>query len=409
MSGKRTFVSFGFGPITSGLFLYEAAQSGSFDRLVVAEIMPELVNAIRSNGGSYALNVATANGIEVHTIDGVELLNPMDEADRPVLLEALAEAQEISTALPSVNFFDRGEHSVARLLAKAFEIKTKTNGPQAVIYTAENNNHAAEALEQAVSSHLPEELDISGHVQYLNTVIGKMSGVVQDPEQIQSDGLAPMVPNWTRAFLVEEFNRILISKITLDHFERGIQVFAEKPDLMPFEEAKLFGHNATHASLGYWAGKKNLRFMSDCTRFPALIKTATDAFVHESGGSLIDAYHGLDPLFTPEGYTAYVNDLMERMMNPWLRDQVARVTRDPARKLGWNDRLIGTMRLALRHDIAPARYAMGAAAAISDLDQELPEFAETWKSDSQYNQEEAEQILCAIREAKQPLEDLLKQ
>ena len=58
---------------------------------------------------------------------------------------------------------------------------------------------------------------------------------------------------------------------------------------------------------------------------------------------------------------------MVRMTNPWLQDAVARVIRDPQRKLAWNDRLIGTMRLALDANIEPKRYARGAAAACAHL------------------------------------------
>ena len=76
----------------------------------------------------------------------------------------------------------------------------------------------------------------------------------------------------------------------------------------------------------------------------------------------------MDPLFTRDGYTEYADDLLLRMTNPFLRDSVERVGRDPRRKLGWDDRLIGTMRVALRHDIEPWRYAVGAAAALATLD-----------------------------------------
>ena len=64
-------------------------------------------------------------------------------------------------------------------------------------------------------------------------------------------------------------------------------------------------------------------------------------------------------------------DLMERMVNPWLNDLVARVIRDPRRKLGWNDRLIGTMRLVLDAGIAPRRFAEGAAAALAIVGGEI--------------------------------------
>jgi mannitol-1-phosphate/altronate dehydrogenase len=59
------------------------------------------------------------------------------------------------------------------------------------------------------------------------------------------------------------------------------------------------------------------------------------------------------------------------MTNPFLVDMIERVTRDTERKLGWNDRLIGTMRVALDQGIAPRRYALGAAAALVQLDPDI--------------------------------------
>jgi mannitol-1-phosphate/altronate dehydrogenase len=56
------------------------------------------------------------------------------------------------------------------------------------------------------------------------------------------------------------------------------------------------------------------------------------------------------------------------MTNPFLVDLIERVTRDTERKLGWNDRLAGTMRMALEQGVLPRRYALGAAAALVHLD-----------------------------------------
>ena len=78
-----------------------------------------------------------------------------------------------------------------------------------------------------------------------------MSGVISSEEEMRSLGLAPLVPGFDRCVLVEEFNRILVSRVTLPGFTRGIRVFEEKDDLLPFEEAKLYGHNAIHALLGF--------------------------------------------------------------------------------------------------------------------------------------------------------------
>jgi mannitol-1-phosphate 5-dehydrogenase len=370
---SRTFVGFGFGAIQSGLFLYEAFKSGNFDRLVVAEVMSDVVDAIRKNDG-YSVNVASSSGIKQHCFQGLEIYNPTVSKDWKKLVDALAEADEIATALPSVDFYDRGETSVAKLLREGFSKKQN----QAVVYTGENNNHAAEILEELVGSQR--------NVQFLNTVIGKMSGVVTDPEQIASDTLGPMTPASSRAFLVEQFNRILITQITLPGFQRGITAFEEKPDLLPFEEAKLYGHNATHALLGYLANERGCLFMSDAPK--ELRALAHTAFLKESGAALIKKYDGIDPLFTPTGFKSYVDDLMERMMNPYLRDQVERVIRDPRRKLGWNDRLIGTMRLCLSQGIAPDRFAIGARSTLRYLSkqEQIPDYLtlleEIWKNNS---------------------------
>jgi mannitol-1-phosphate 5-dehydrogenase len=368
MAEKRTFVGFGFGAIQSGLFAYEAWRSGHFDRLVVAEVMPQVVATVRGNGGRYGLNVAAPTGIERHTVGPIEIRNPNDEADREVLIAAVAEAAELATALPSVKFYGEGKPGdVVDILARGLNRKrADAKLPAAVIYTGENHNHAAEILTQALAPRMGGSL-AAARVQVLNTVIGKMSGVVTDPAQMAEQALQPLAPDAPRAFLVEAFNRILITKIDLPGFRRGIDVFEEKNDLLPFEEAKLYGHNATHALIGYLLRGEGAVYMSEASQKPAVLNLAREAFLLESGGALCRKYNGLDRLFTAAGYRDYVVDLLERMTNPHLRDAVERITRDTRRKLGWDDRLVGTMRLALGQGIEPLRYARGAAAAVRQL------------------------------------------
>ena len=90
------------------------------------------------------------------------------------------------------------------------------------------------------------------------------------------------------------------------------------------------------------------------------------AFLNESGAALIARYAQLgDPLFTPDGFRAYVEDLIERMTNPYLGDTVARATRDPLRKLGYSDRLFGAMRLCLSQGVQPVCLAAGALAGLA--------------------------------------------
>jgi mannitol-1-phosphate 5-dehydrogenase len=371
LAGRRTFVGFGFGPIQTGLFLSEAFASGGFGRLVVAEIVPDWVAAIRRTGKQFSINVAHRDRVEVVTVSPVEIADPASELDRQLLVQAIATADEMATALPSVEYYvSENPGSVHRLLARGLRAKARKAGPPAVIYTGENNNHAAETLEALVLEEVPqdERTAVAARVRFLNTVIGKMCQLVSDPQEIRDYGLMPLSPELPRAVLVEAFNRILVSKIRFDdRFVRGITVFEEKEDLLPFEEAKLYGHNATHALGGYLGALAGVDRVADLGTVPGLVPLIRAAFMKESGEALVRKYKGVDPLFTQAGYRRYAEDLLARMMNPLLRDTTERVTRDTVRKLGWDDRLIGTMRLALTQGIQPRRYALGAAAALAAL------------------------------------------
>ena len=315
--------------------------------------------------------MAGLDGIDSYSVGPIEIYNPMEIADNAKLVRAVAESSEIATALPSVDFYDRpGSGNVLEILAAGIILKTEDPSlPAAVVYTGENNNHAAEILSAALEARLGIKLQ-TARVQILNTVIGKMSGIVTDANQIREQALKEVSPGLQKAYLVEKFNRIQISRINLPGFSRGIEVFEEKDDLLPFEEAKLYGHNAAHALLGSMLKINNAKFISEATCRPDIMELARDAFLHESGVALCHKYAGIDPLFTADGFSAYVHDLLSRMVNPNLRDSVDRVTRDMRRKLGWNDRIAGTMRLCIAQGITPWRYARGAAAAIRILAEE---------------------------------------
>ncbi|GEM_PF-131158 len=427
MSEKgKTFVGFGFGPIQSGLFLYEASRSGNFNRFVVVDVDTELVDALRKNGGTYYINIARENGIDTEEISGVEIFNPNVPEDREHIIEAISQSDEMCTALPSVGFYDRGESAnVARLIAEGL-IRRWRRQPAVmkptIVYSAENNNHAAEILLEGIKRKIGETAEIRGtgqigeiggtgqigeiggsydyayedeaglfdSLQCLNTVIGKMSGVIRDAETIEELSLAPFVPGVERAFLVEEFNKIYISRIRLKGYSRGIEVFIEKDDLLPFEEAKLYGHNSIHALIAYLGDVKGYTTIAEAGRDAWIMERARKAFLEESGGALVRKYEKLgDALFTDWGYMGYAEDLLKRMVNPFLHDSIERVGRDRPRKLGMEDRIFGTMRLALEYGIEPINLSLGAAAAIvsmirrrdtgSKRELVFPEDTESWR------------------------------
>ena len=303
------------------------------------------------------------------------LFRSASEPDRQRLVEAIAEAEEIGTAIPSVEHYVSAKPaSIHSILAAGLSQKADRGGPRAIVYAAENHNHAAEILESQVWNEIHESHRgaARSQVRFVNTVIGKMSQVVSDPAEIKARGLVTIAPDFPRAFLVESFNRILISRVRFDEtFHRGIAVFEEKDDLLPFEEAKLYGHNATHALAGYIGALVGVQRVMDLREMPGIISFLRAAFIEDSGEALIRKHPGIDALFTREGYCQYADDLLERMTNPFLMDTIERVTRDPERKLGWNDRLIGTMRVAVANGVQPRRYAFGVAAALVAMNRSI--------------------------------------
>lgn len=342
----KTFLGIGLGPIQTGIFV-SGASKGKFDRIVIAEVDDVVRNAINANNGTISVNIAAKDRIYKEDYPNLEVYSPMNPEELPKLIDAAAEACEIATALPSVKFFG----PTADWLKQGFR-----KAPEAVryIYTAENDNHAAEKLEAAVGEAFP-------NTYYLNTVIGKMSDVARG-EDCAKRGLAELAPGTERAHLVEEFNTIYISSAPGIE-NRSVQNLYVKQDLLPFEEAKLYGHNATHFLLAILGAAKGLQNMAELADHPEIVEIGRQAFIGESGKALCKKYAGIDDLFTPAGMKDYAEGLLIRMQNKFLSDSISRVIRDFPRKLSWEDRAVGTMRLALANGETPLNFAKGALTA----------------------------------------------
>ena len=397
-----TFVGFGFGAIQGGLFISDAFSSNSFSRLVVSEIDPITVEQVRNGGGTYYLNIAEADGIRVKKIEGVEIFNPLVPSDRIELVQAIAEAKEMCTALPSFKLYDAGEDSVAKIMCDGLKIKIQSpRYPSAVIYAAENDARAASRLRKACEgylSDLPRE-----RIVFSETVIAKMCSVVQDVSRIEEESLSPIVDGFPKAFLVEAFNQILIEEKQPLSFIRGLKKFHTKENLDPFAISKFFGHNAIHALLGYLGEEQGIAYMHEAGKQKGLMDLAKRACIEEAGVGLGQEFSQVgDPLFTPKGFSDHADDALTRMINPYLRDPVDRVTRDPVRKLGWDDRLIGAMKLACRAGVEPKILAKGAAVALKfacvERGWNSPEFGldEIWRDVSSSDQNDIGKIILGF-------------
>ncbi|MDR0932490.1 MAG: hypothetical protein LBM70_05645 [Victivallales bacterium] len=324
---RKIFLGIGAGPIQTGIFV-SGAWHGNFDRIVLSEVDPAIVAAIR-RAGSITVNTA---GVGFQSFDRVEVYNPTVLEDANKLKEVAAEAIAVNTALPSVDFYRFAAPYLAEGFAKSKHAK--------YVYTSENSTTAAEELRRTVGE-FPD-------VYYLDTVIGKMSKVFNAAD---SD-LPPLAPGSPKGHLVEVFNTIYSSSAAGIE-DVGIEGLFPKPDLHPFEEAKLYGHNAVHFLLGVLAAEAGLCTMDEAAAHPELMAIAHNALIDECGAALCRKYAGVDDYFIPGNFRAWGEELLNRMVSPELADSVERIIRDPNRKLGWNDRLIGAIHLCFSQKIVP--------------------------------------------------------
>jgi len=330
------FLGIGLGPIQSGIFISGAAKGG-FTRIVIADVDRNIVEYIRSSG-SVSINIAKSDEVIQEKYTGIEIYNPQDPDDLEKLIEAAGEASEISTALPSVNHYQH----IAQWLKRGFSLQPDR---RRFIYTAENNNRAAEILKDTIGCDF-------ANTYFLNTVIGKMCKVFPAAEHPE---LFPISVDAASGHLVEEFNHIYISSAPKIE-ERRCLGLCPKNELLPFEEAKLYGHNAVHFLLAWKAAEAGLTYMSDLSSYPDLIDYGRKAFTQEAGEALCRKWHDCDPLFAPKGFASYSEDLLIRMTNLFLSDTVSRVIRDLPRKLAYEDRIIGTIHLCLEQKVIPERF-----------------------------------------------------
>ena len=145
----------------------------------------------------------------------------------------------------------------------------------------------AALLEEAVlDACAPNERDaVRRRARFIDTVIGKMSGVITDADELRENGLATITSVLDSAFLVEEFDRILVSRAG-EGLHPGMPVLREVDDLAPFEDAKLLGHNATHALAGFLGQMLGLTLVADLREVPGAMAFLRTAFLDESGATL---------------------------------------------------------------------------------------------------------------------------
>jgi mannitol-1-phosphate 5-dehydrogenase len=333
------FVQFGAGNIGRG-FTGQLFSDAGYE-LVFVDVRPEIVAALNREH-RYRLRFA---GPTRHEEREVSPARAVDGRDTEAVARELADAALACTAVGVAAL-----PHLAAPIAGGLRLRAAAgNSAPLNVLLCENQLHVGQQFRELVAAQLgPSDLALLERVGFVETVVSRMVPEVA-PSERAGDPLLVVVEDYDRLpFDATSFQGPVPLVAGLEPTERFQGAF----------ERKLFTHNLGHAVaayLGHAAGHNTIgRAVAD-ERIAAQVRGAME----EAGAGLVARWG-----FPPEEQRAHAEGLMRRFANAALRDTVARVGRDPLRKLRREDRLVGGALLALEYGVEPSSIAAGIAAAL---------------------------------------------
>ncbi|MBR2616077.1 MAG: mannitol dehydrogenase [Clostridia bacterium] len=330
---------YGGGNIGRGFISYLFSASGY--QVQIVDVVDSVIDALNRDH-SYPIRILEG---ETHRDIRVENVSAVDGKNPEAVAEAIAEADVMATAV-GVNVL---KFIIPNIVLGLKKRKERGLGAFNIII-CENLMDANKVIEGMIKEHLTEEecAWFDENVGLVEASIGRMVPVQTD-EMKDGDPLR---------VCVEKYGFLPVDK---DAFKGEIPEIRGMVPFSPFDfylKRKLYVHNMGHATCAYLGGLLGLEYIYEAIDRDEIYLIVRGA-MEESARALSKKY-GV-PL---EEILLHVTDLLGRFTNAALRDTVARVGGDPARKLKPDDRLIGSSRLAMEVGVLPAYIAIGAAAGL---------------------------------------------
>ncbi|MEZ9936679.1 mannitol-1-phosphate 5-dehydrogenase [Vibrio breoganii] len=339
---------FGAGNIGRGFIGKLLADAGI--AVTFADVNETVVNALIERN-EYSVKVVGVDCV-VDTVSNVTAVN----STSPEVVNCIAESDMVTTAVgPTVL------NIISKTIAQGLELRfSQGNEAPLNIIACENMVRGTTQLKEAVYGHLSDEVKAKAD-QYVGFVDSAVDRIVPPAEEGETDPLA---------VTVETFSEWIVDQTQFKGEIPNIPGMECTDNLMAFVERKLFTLNTGHlitAYLGVLAGHETIK---DSIEDPA-IRAEVQAAMEESGEVLIRRYG-----FDPEAHAAYIQKILGRFANPFLRDEVDRVGRQPIRKLSPQDRLIKPLNGTLEYNLPNTHLLKGIAAAFHYKNDDDPQAVE---------------------------------
>lgn len=251
---------------------------------------------------------------------------------------------------------------IAPVIARGLILRWKNN-PDAVIdlLICENLMDADILLRQYLLDALPSEYHplMDQNLGLVETSIGRMVPPA-DPDSVSECG-HPL------AVRVEPYDFLPVDKAA---FKGRIPAYQK---IIPFEpfcyylERKLYLHNMAHLTTAFLGQMEGLSYIHEAAVNPGIQRIVQGAMT-ESALMLSRRY-----LVDYADLQAHMDDLLYRFQNPYLKDTVSRVARDPLRKLQPSDRLVGAARSCEASGVTPVYLSFAIALSLSFIQDKNPE------------------------------------
>ncbi|EPE7491797.1 mannitol-1-phosphate 5-dehydrogenase [Cronobacter universalis] len=339
---------FGAGNIGRGFIGKLLADAGI--GLTFADVNQTVLDALNARH-SYQVRVVGEQE-QIDTVSGVDAVN--STSDDVVTL--IATVDLVTTAVGPV-VLERIAPAVAKGLALR---KAQGNERPLNIIACENMVRGTSQLKTHVFNALSEsdKAWVESHVGFVDSAVDR---IVPPSESAAHDPLE---------VTVETFSEWIVDKTQFKGELPTIAGMELTDNLMAFVERKLFTLNTGHAITAYLGKQAGHQTIRDAI-LDEKIRLVVRGAMEESGAVLIKRYG-----FDDAKHAAYIEKILSRFENPYLKDDVERVGRQPLRKLSAGDRLIKPLLGTLEYGLPHQNLVLGIAAAMHFRSEDDPQAQE---------------------------------
>lgn len=330
-------VIFGAGKIARG-FIAHLLSLSDIDFIFVekADALADLIN----ERGQYTINILGAPE-KNYVVKNAKALKFSQEKE---ITEAIAEADVVFDAVGGKNL-----QEIVPFYIKGIEKKAEKGGYLNFV-TCENWKEPARILKEGIEAGIaPEAREyLDNYVGFTESVIMR-SGIEAPKELLEKDPLIVNVQNYWH--LPVDAARVKGSLPDIKYME-PLTGFAG------FLERKFYTYNAANGTTSFVGALLGYKVLAEAAHDERILKILDG--VYQETGKALSMKHGI----SLEEQMAFAKTSLNKLQDYTIVDSIERNARDPQRKLGKDDRLVGSARMVLSCGIRPENLCTAIACAI---------------------------------------------